>query len=162
MGYLEAFQAAKASKLIKSRTPKFHKWSMEDNLVVGRFLKKEEVFKKGEKQPFSNYIFETDSGSICFNLGAQVEEKLGIQFAENTIYGIEYLGKKELEGGKRLNQFEICEIPEDIYQRMLDELAEQEQAELDAAADTSESETDNPPEVPAEGSGNSGGKKHKK
>ena len=118
MNYGQLYAQKKVAGELVSLTPVFKKWEMDksDNppVVIGEFISKSEVMKKGEAQGYNNYIFKTDDGPISFNLGKHVEEKLDSEFIVGAIYSVEYTGKKDLGDGKRLNMFEIFKLADSV------------------------------------------------
>ena len=111
MGYKEAYEAAKKSKLLKDLKPEFKKWEKEGDSIIGRLKAIVRLEGAMGGAGYNHYIFDTDDGMIKFPLSGYNDTEIGTQLRIDHIYYIEYKGKQELAGGREMKVFDAKEVP---------------------------------------------------
>jgi len=108
-------KVAKAMKNGKSIniTPKFINLTMEEPLVMGRYLVASSVQSSVSEGTYLQYLFDTDDGLIKFHLGAACDAEIGSIMKIGNIYAIEFLGQEKLSGSRSVNKYHIEEIPDE-------------------------------------------------
>ncbi len=112
MGYKEIAAEAKAKKVSVDLTPTFFQFKDEGDSIVGRYLSASPVQGKKNAGTYLQYVFDTDDGAVEFHCGGQFDTRVGARMTPGKIYSITFLGKRDLEGGHRVNDFEAVEIPD--------------------------------------------------
>ena len=104
------YEQAQKSNAVKELTSSYVKWEKPGQTVLGVMIGKSEVDSSLGGGKYNQYLFETDDGMVKFALGRAGDGEIGLRMQEGFIYRIEYLGKEEISGGRRVNQFRCEEI----------------------------------------------------
>ena len=108
--YKQMYEDAKKSKDVKQLTPVYQEWKAKGDIIVGVFVSKGTVQSSSGGEPYYQYVFETDEGNVKFHLGRAADTDVGVVLKPGVIYAIEYLGKDDISGGRRVNKFNVEEI----------------------------------------------------
>lgn len=108
--YKKLYDRSKKAGELRSLTPEFRKWEKKGETIVGVFVSKASVHGQIGSEPYNQYVFDTDEGRVKFSLGRASDLEVGDSFIPGVVYGIEYLGKEEIGGGRRVNRFAVSEV----------------------------------------------------
>ncbi len=111
MGYKEQFDQYRKNGKKNTLTPVVHQWTEVNEVLVGKLVGIEVAKSSKGKGNFLIYKLETDEGTISTTLGASIDRNIDLKPHIGEIVAIEYLGKKDLKGGKRLNMFSVEVVP---------------------------------------------------
>jgi hypothetical protein len=78
--------------------------------ITGLFINRVEIVSKQNGGKYNQYVFDTDEGKIKFHCGAFFDHDAGSLMQIGGRYRIEYLGKKDVGGGNRVNVFELYDV----------------------------------------------------
>ena len=107
MSYEEQYKETKKSKALVNLTPEFVTFEKKGDYVLGRLISKNEVSSQLGTTTYTQYLFETDKGLIKFALGRATDNEINTLFTIGGVYRVEFLGKEDLAGGRKINRFNI-------------------------------------------------------
>lgn len=108
--YAEMAAEAKKNKTGRSLTPEYKAWEKKGDVLYGMFISKAEIESSTGQGTYYQYLFATDDGNVKFHLGHAADTEVAEVFTQGIVYSIEFLGKEDIGGGKRVNKFDITEI----------------------------------------------------
>ena len=103
--YKEIYEQAVKSNGLKPLTPRYMKWEKKGDVILGAFKSKTIVTSSLGGGEYYQYLFDTDEGLVKFALGRSADAEIGIQMIPGHVYLIEYLGKVDIDRGRRVNRF---------------------------------------------------------
>ena len=107
MNYAERAERAKQAGTVKRISQDIRKLK-DGDVILGKFLGREQVKSNKKGLPdFYRYHFDTDTGPIGTIFGQVFDGREGIALEPGALYEIESKGKRDLEGGKKVN---ICVV----------------------------------------------------
>lgn len=112
MGYKDLYQSAVTSKTVRELMPAFFQFKTEGDSVVGRLLSRSSVTSRKSGGEYIDYVVDTDDGAVHFGCGGQFDSKVGPSLVEGKIYAWTFNGKRDVGGGRRVNDFAVQEIPD--------------------------------------------------
>jgi len=107
MSYEEQYKQVKKDKGLARLTPEFITFDKKGDYVLGRLVSKNEVSSQLGTTTYMQYLFETDRGLVKFALGRATDNEVGTLFIPGGVYRVEFLGKEDLAGGRKINRFNI-------------------------------------------------------
>ena len=108
--YLEQLKEAQKNSNVKKLTAVYQKWVKSGEKILGSFIDRSEVGKAEEGNRYYQYLFETDEGLTKFSLGNASDGEIGAALIKGRVYLIEFKGKENIGGGRKVNRFECTEI----------------------------------------------------
>lgn len=111
MGYKEAFKASQKEKLARPLIPVLFKFEKEGETVVGKLISVTAAESAMGEGTYNLYTLDTDDGLIRFSLGRVADQNLTNLLRAGRVYAFTYQGKEDLSGGRRVNRFEVYEVP---------------------------------------------------
>ena len=110
--YERTYKEAKKAGKTEQVSIEFYQWEEEGQVLIGRLLEWE-IFEDSEYDQVCNkYIFDTDDGLAGVICGTSMDKLIERKDLKGKILSIEYLGKKDLKGGKVVNRFRVDVIRE--------------------------------------------------
>jgi len=109
--FKKQYEAAKKAGKTVQRTAKYIKLDTKGELIVGRFISSQPVASNLGGDEYNQYLFETDEGLIKFALGRSADHEIGAVLVQRCVYAIEFLGQESIAGGRRVNKFNMVEVP---------------------------------------------------
>lgn len=109
-GYKAAYEEAKEDKRVKSITAEYFEFDKPGKGFVGKLLNKNEVAGKLGGRSYLQYLFHTDDGLIKCALGSAADGEAGAMMEQGKLYHVEFQGKEDIGGGRRVNRFTIERI----------------------------------------------------
>lgn len=103
----KAYEKATADGKSERLDMKMVKWSLEDPVLIGRFVSQEVMPETKFDTPVQRYIFDTDAGRMSCLLGAATDKQMVGKMLAGDLMRIEYEGTKDIGGGKKVNLFKI-------------------------------------------------------
>lgn len=110
MNYQKMYEKAKKAKKLVNKTPAYVKWEKKGEMIIGAFVSSVSIGSKIADGEYNQYLFDTDEGLVKFALGRAADNEVNHIFKEGCVYSVEFLGKEDIQGGKRVNKFSIHEI----------------------------------------------------
>lgn len=110
MTYKALHEEAVKAKRTKQLTAEYREWKKAGDFVIGMLLAKNPVGSTLGEGTYAQYLFETDSGLVKCALGKATDNEAGAVMEIGKIYHIEFKGKVEISGGRRVNQFNVTRI----------------------------------------------------
>lgn len=108
MGYKELYEASKKKGSVVSMSPENWKWDEEGKQLIGKLTAIEELrSSKNKKEKYNLYTIETDDGPIKCTLGKGVDGKIPLKDHFGQIVALTFLGIKELDKGRKMNNFKV-------------------------------------------------------
>ncbi len=108
--YAKMYADAQKDKSVKKLTPKYMKWEKAGQKVIGAFVSKSVIGSRLNDKEYNQYLFDTDEGLVKFALGGVADAEMSAILVPGVVFCITYLGKTDLEGGKRVNKFDFEEL----------------------------------------------------
>ena len=108
--YSEQLKEAQKNSNVKKLTAVYQKWVKSGEKILGSFIDRSEVGKAEEGNRYYQYLFETDEGLTKFSLGNASDGEIGAALIKGRVYLIEFKGKENIGGGRKVNRFECTEI----------------------------------------------------
>ena len=112
MSYAEQVAKAKKEGSMKQITVEIMSFKNANDTLIGRLQEVSDFtggkFEKACKQ----YLFETDSGLVTCLLGGATDKQLEDKELTGKILMIIFKGQDEIEGGRKVNKFDISIISE--------------------------------------------------
>jgi len=78
---------------------------------LGKLLGMDQVISRANGKEFTIYTLETDTGLVRFALGGATDQQIGKVLTLGKVYRIKFEGQQALEGGRKMNVFDIQRIP---------------------------------------------------
>jgi hypothetical protein len=112
MLYAEMYEKSKKAGSAVKVVPEFVQWETAGVILIGELLGVEKIKSAKGKGDYFKYSMQTDDGVKCFSLGASMDKVLSDKNYVGKVLYIEFLGKKDLPKGKRMNLFDVRVIGE--------------------------------------------------
>lgn len=112
MGFEELYKTAVKAKATKPLIPVLLRWETEGEYLVGRLINISDQQSTMGEGSYHMYVVESDNGLFKFSLGAVADANLENLLHVGKVYAFLYQGKEDLPGGRRVNRFEVFEVPE--------------------------------------------------
>jgi hypothetical protein len=112
MTYKEQAELARQNGYAKKATHTITQWEENGQEVVGLLISIEDFNSPKFDQVCKQYLIETDEGRTSCVLGKATDFYLEGACNPGDIIAITYLGKKHLDDGRQVNQFDIDIIPQ--------------------------------------------------
>jgi len=110
--YETMYKKAKAAGKEKQVSVDFYNWEQEGQILVGRLIDSEETESDTCEGKYNKYTFDTDLGLVGVICGKMFDLLVEDKKLIGKVLSIEYLGKRDLKGGKTVNRYKVFEIPE--------------------------------------------------
>lgn len=110
--YEAAYKAHKAKDTMKQVSVEFYQWEEEGQVLVGKLIEFEPIESKEYEGTYNRYVFDTDEGLVGVICGTMFDTLIGEKDLIGKVLAVEYLGKRQLEGGRTVNRFKVSIIPE--------------------------------------------------
>lgn len=110
MGYKEQFNQVTKDKSGRNLSPKYQEFKKDGDQVIGRMLAKNSVSGTISGGSYNQYLFDTDKGLTKFALGSATDSEAGALMKVGGVYAITFKGQESLQGGRKINRFDIIEI----------------------------------------------------
>lgn len=104
------YDQAKKEKTTRQLTAEYRKFEKKGDSVLGRLVGVLAVQSTMGGGEYNQYLFETDEGLVKFALGRSGDGEIGVVFEKGKVYYIEFLGKEDISGGRRVNKFYCDEV----------------------------------------------------
>lgn len=112
MNYSELIKKAEGSKKVERLGTQVFKFSEKGEKFVGVLIGIARCKGKKSKSEFLAYHFGTPDGKISTVLGKSIDVNIRPHLKKDTVYRIEFLGQKDLDEGKKLNQYLVEQLGE--------------------------------------------------
>lgn len=110
MSYKEQFDQVTKEKSGRNLSPKYKEFKQDGDQVIGRMLAKNSVTGTIGGGSYNQYLFDTDDGLTKFALGSATDNEAGQLMKIGGVYSITFKGQESLQGGRKINRFDIIEI----------------------------------------------------
>lgn len=110
--YEELLKQAEENKTAKQISSQYKTFDKKGDRVIGRFMLKYSVKSSQGEGEYNQYLFDTDEGMIKFHLGRSGDTDVGEIMEKGRVYVVEYLGQEDIGHGRRVNKYDVFEIPE--------------------------------------------------
>lgn len=110
--YETAYKKHKAKDTMKQVSVEFYNWEEEGQVLVGKLVSFDPVKSKDYEGEYNRYIFDTDDGLVGVICGTMFDNLIAEMDLIGKVLAVEYLGKRQLEGGRTVNRFKVSIIPE--------------------------------------------------
>ena len=114
MLYADMLKTAREQKTVRELMPAFFQFKEEGDTLVGRLLSRSKVTSRKSGGEYMDYIVETDDGTVHFGCGGQFDDKVGPSLQEGKVYCWTFNGKRDIGGGRRVNDFAVQAIPDPL------------------------------------------------
>ncbi len=110
MGYKEQFDEAMASGKATELTVGIVKFTEEGQMLTGRLLSTRDFSEGDFEQNALCYLLDTDIGRQSCVLGSATDKQIADSIAVGDVIRIVFHGQIEIEGGRRVNKFEVLKL----------------------------------------------------
>lgn len=112
MNYKDLLAKAEKAKTAKKVSIEVKRFEAEGETVLGRLVSVDSVESAQYDGDYNRYLFDTDDGKVAVSLGSSMDmlHKSGDMIGK--VYQITYKGKRKLNSGRTMNEYDVVEIPE--------------------------------------------------
>lgn len=110
--YETAYKTHKGKETMQQVSVEFYQWEEERQVLVGRLIEWDTLESKDFDGNYNRYVFDTDDGLVGVICGTMFDTLVTEKDLKGKVLAVEYLGKKQLDGGKTVNRFKVSIIPE--------------------------------------------------
>lgn len=110
--YKAIYDRARKNGTAKQRTAKYVKWEQKGQIIVGAYVSSAPVASRLGGTEYNQYLFDTDEGLVKFALGKSADNEIGEILTRGLVYAITFEGQEDIAGGRRVNKFDVVELPE--------------------------------------------------
>lgn len=112
--YTAMYEKAKAEGKLHRSTFRIHTWKEDSAILIGRIT---DIlpFKGGKfEAEVNSYLMDTADGLVSFIMGTYTDSQLEGIDLKGRIVRIEFAGKKDLEDGRSVNQFNVDVLESEV------------------------------------------------
>jgi len=103
----DAYAAAQKAGSVERVDVKMVQWNEAGEALIGEFVLHEPFTGGDFDTPVERYFFNADFGRCSCLLGSATDKQLADTLKPGDLLRIEFQGKKEIGGGRSVNQFKI-------------------------------------------------------
>ena len=112
MTFKELLAKAEKAKTVKKVSIEVKKFDAEGQTITGRLISVDVVESAKFDGDYNRYLFDTDEGKVAVSLGSSMDMLHKAGDMVGRIYHITYKGKRKLDSGRTMNEYDVIEIPE--------------------------------------------------
>lgn len=108
--YKDLYKQAKKEESTRQLTAEYRRFGKKGDNVLGRLVGVSPVQSTLGGGEYNQYLFETDEGLVKCAMGRSGDGEIGVVLEKGKVYYLEFLGKEDISGGRRVNKFYCDEI----------------------------------------------------